>query len=34
VQSQLLFSGLEPLAAGTHLPSALFHVERGRVRAL
>jgi DNA replication and repair protein RecF len=34
VHSQLLFTGLEPLAGGTDLPSAVFHVERGRVRAL
>jgi len=34
VRSQLLFTGLTPLAADENEPTAVFHVERGRVRAL
>jgi DNA replication and repair protein RecF len=34
IRSQLLFTGLTPLEADKDLPSTVFHVERGQVRAL
>jgi len=34
VRSQLLFTGLAPLAVHPGRPAAVFHVERGQVRAL